>query len=96
LPHILGFFPELAKLLHVATILNTAAMYHLYVVVVLKILMWGATARLTFQHSITSCALEETSCNHSDYHLPIITIEPQMNYLSFDGGDDWLELIDWH
>jgi hypothetical protein len=56
----------------------------------------GATTRLAFQHSVTSRALvEEIYSSHFDRHLPVITIEQQTNYLSFD-GDDWLESIDRH
>jgi hypothetical protein len=44
----LSFCLELAKLLHVATFLDTAAMYHVYVVVVLKMTSAGATSKLSF------------------------------------------------
>ncbi len=44
----LAFFPEVAKLLRAATFLDTAARYHLYVVVVLKMHTRGATTKLVF------------------------------------------------
>ena len=44
----LAFFPEVAKLLRMATFLNTSATYSLYIVVVLNMHTQGATTRLAF------------------------------------------------
>ena len=68
----LAFFLELlAKLLHAATFLDTAATYHLCIVVVLKMPMWGATTRLS---SYTFCkTLIGMHARSQNLILPIIT-----------------------
>ena len=67
----LTFFLELAKLLHAATFIDTAATYHVCVVVVLKMPIWGATTRLSsYTFCKTSIGMHTQSQN---LILPITT-----------------------